>query len=204
MSRKVGMKLEESLPISSLVPSATHHASQQARTTFRELRRYAANGVAQAQHALKSFHSFDSSEPSSRFYSADTLSETMYTDDHRARQRVPSCVLGLAPADSDEHIYEEIPDVHSNGPRPLPPIPESSLSGNPGVSAAGTHTRRGRHGSIFEGASKYEILHYLRDAKDRLATASFNSETFLNGEDHEHLIVHQHGPMSRNHSHRYE
>ena len=37
---------------------------------------------------------------------------------------------------------------------------------------------RTRHGSIFEGASKYEILHYLRDAKDRLSStssASFNT-----------------------------
>ena len=26
--------------------------------------------------------------------------------------------------------------------------------------------------SIFEGASKYEILHYLRDAKDRIGASS--------------------------------
>ena len=28
------------------------------------------------------------------------------------------------------------------------------------------------HRSIFEGASKYEILHYLRDAKDRIGASS--------------------------------
>ena len=30
--------------------------------------------------------------------------------------------------------------------------------------------------SIFEGASKYEILHYLRNAKDRIGHSSFEIE----------------------------
>ena len=53
-----------------------------------------------------------------------------------------------------EHIYEEIPDPGARL-RPLPPIPEGS---------AGSNTSK----SIFTGATKYEILHYLNDAKQRI------------------------------------
>ena len=72
---------------SSLVsssPGASFSAGPTNRTTFRELRRYAATGV---QHALSSFmngggsNSFSMSPPGD-FYSADTLHETMYSDDH--------------------------------------------------------------------------------------------------------------------------
>ena len=50
----------------------------------------------------------------------------------------------------NEHIYEEIHD-NKHRVRPLPPIPEGALAK-----------------SIFTGATKYEILHYLQDARQRM------------------------------------
>ncbi len=85
----------------------------------------------------------------SSFYVAEAVYEEAMNDD--------------AEDDNEDHIYEEIPE--SKDPlndsienRPLPPIPEA-LTSTP---------KRERSRSIFEGASKYEILHYLKDAKERL------------------------------------
>ena len=90
-----------------------------------------------------------------------------------------------------EHIYEEIPEHmqrqhrdrdggesrHDSVERPLPPIPERSDSKPDDEEVekpveAKQQPRR-RAGSIFEGASKYEILLYLRDAKDRIGYSDF-------------------------------
>ena len=60
----------------------------------------------------------------------------------------------------NEHIYEEIPECRHRV-RPLPPIPEGGLGE---ASAAGSATSK----SIFTGATKYEILHYLQDARQRI------------------------------------
>lgn len=59
----------------------------------------------------------------------------------------------------NEHIYEEIPECRHRV-RPLPPIPEGGLGEAP--TAAVTSK------SIFTGATKYEILHYLQDARQRI------------------------------------
>ena len=83
-----------------------------------------------------------SSDTDSSFYNPESVSDETYNNDQ---------------AGSDiysEHIYEEIPDA-GNKARPLPPIPEGS---------AGNVASK----SIFTGATKYEILHYLNDAKDRI------------------------------------
>ena len=58
---------------------------------------------------------------------------------------------------SSEHIYEEIPECRHRV-RPLPPIPEGTL----------TEISTGSSKSIFTGATKYEILHYLQDARQRI------------------------------------
>jgi len=81
-----------------------------------------------------------SSDTDSSFYMADSVIDESFNNDA---------------AETDiynEHIYEEIPE-NRHKVRPLPPIPEgaSSLSK-----------------SIFTGATKYEILHYLNDAKQRI------------------------------------
>ena len=60
----------------------------------------------------------------------------------------------------NEHIYEEIPECRHRV-RPLPPIPEGGL-GEASAAAAATSK------SIFTGATKYEILHYLQDARQRI------------------------------------
>ena len=71
-----------------------------------------------------------------------------------------------------EHIYEEIQDKDivgnsSQGSRPLPPLPSekqpSPSRSSPIVSDPTTSPVK----SIFEGASKYDILNYLEDARER-------------------------------------
>jgi hypothetical protein len=119
-----------------------------------------------------------------------------------------------------DHIYEEIPErnqsslssvsssesedpqLQQQGQRPLPPIPEEN--------------RKRRNRSIFEGASKYEILHYLRDAKDRIGHGDYeigsaahdnpeqqakhcsSSASSVIGDDDANLV----GLIRRNHTHR--
>ncbi len=102
-----------------------------------------------------------------------------------------------------EHIYEEIPEhMHrhhrsdnsesiggesASGERPLPPIPERSDSKpeeeeeEKSSDELSSKQPRRRAGSFFEGASKYEILLYLRDAKDRIGYTDFEIE--LENED---------------------
>ena len=60
----------------------------------------------------------------------------------------------------NEHIYEEIPECRHRV-RPLPPIPEGGLGETSTVASASSK-------SIFTGATKYEILHYLQDARQRI------------------------------------
>ena len=61
----------------------------------------------------------------------------------------------------NEHIYEEIPECRHRV-RPLPPIPEG------GLGEASTAVTAATSKSIFTGATKYEILHYLQDARQRI------------------------------------
>ena len=81
--------------------------------------------------------------------STDTSLYTLDTDPYS-----PGEAAAAAEDIYSEHIYEEIPDPGARL-RPLPPIPEGS---------AGSNTSK----SIFTGATKYEILHYLNDAKQRI------------------------------------
>ena len=88
---------------------------------------------------------------------------------------------------SSEHIYEEIPENEimknsSSVIRPLPPIPihptsqQEILLKEKKLSSSSTATIKtvtsemdseAQVKSIFEGATKYDILHYLEDAKER-------------------------------------
>ena len=93
---------------------------------------------------------------------------------------------------SSEHIYEEIPESETNRKlsssaiRPLPPLPIHPVKATtPSVdatlkekklSSSSTTTIKtvtsemdseAQIKSIFEGATKYDILHYLEDAKER-------------------------------------
>lgn len=76
-----------------------------------------------------------------------------------------------------EHIYEEINDrdLDNDSPpiRPLPPIPAESLSSPRSSSRSSPRSspilseQSSPVKSIFEGASKYDILNYLEDARER-------------------------------------
>ena len=68
-------------------------------------------------------------------------------------------------AKSSEHIYEEIPDRKQS--RPLPPLPVESKKKTSGASTITITSEDNAVKSIFEGATKYDILHYLEDAKER-------------------------------------
>ena len=118
---------------------------------------------------------------SSFYYEADASQDSIYEDAAKIRQVSPTY---------SEHIYEEIPDrtKATNEDRPLPPIPETSTESN---DQNNTKIVPRRHGSIFEGASKYEILHYLKDAKDRIGHGDFEmsdlDETYLK-RNHNHRV----------------
>ena len=83
----------------------------------------------------------------------------------------------IVPAkDYFEHIYEEINDRDlSDGSkprsRPLPPLPAekqgSSVRSSPTRSSPVLSEQSSPVKSIFEGASKYDILNYLEDARER-------------------------------------
>lgn len=93
----------------------------------------------------------------SSFYVAETIYQEAESSHHLRKESAFA-----------EHIYEEI--AESSSSRPLPPIPEDSSS------EAKNGAVKRRSSSIFEGASKYEILHYLRDAKDRIGHADFEMD----------------------------
>ena len=63
---------------------------------------------------------------------------------------------------SNEHIYEEIPSSVNISNRPLPPLPNAKK-----LSTCSSNSGSSKVKSIFEGATKYDILHYLEDAKER-------------------------------------
>ena len=106
--------------------------------------------------SLSSLSSLSSKEMGrSSFYVAEAVYE-----EAMAEAEDESSPLSSSP----DHIYEEIPEKRLLENRPLPPIPQQEQK---------------RKGSIFEGASKYEILHYLKDAKNRFGYNDF--EIDLNG-----------------------
>ena len=70
---------------------------------------------------------------------------------------------------SCEHIYEEIQDkeaVSGSQKRPLPPLPAEKQS-SPSRTSPILSDQSSPVKSIFEGASKYDILNYLEDARER-------------------------------------
>ena len=92
----------------------------------------------------------------------------------------------------NEHIYEEIPECRHRV-RPLPPIPEGGL-GEASTAVAATSK------SIFTGATKYEILHYLQDARQRIEgqIGDFDScaeESELGGENNNGLGIHRNAKL---------
>ena len=92
----------------------------------------------------------DPSLPAAVYLAASSCSSdsSLYTEDPGLEEAYSKGEA--AQDDLTEHIYEEIPDSRHRV-RPLPPIPEGALAK-----------------SIFTGATKYEILHYLADARQRI------------------------------------
>ena len=126
----------------------------------------------ESESDVNSVYRANSSDTDSSFYNADSVLDDVYSN-------------GTAASDIySEHIYEEIPE---NGKRPLPPIPEGS---------AGSVSSK----SIFTGATKYEILHYLNDAKQRIEGNASDFETTT--EDGERDTEMQGFLVNRNHKHR--
>ena len=115
-----------------------------------------------------------SSDTDSSLYNPESVSDETYNNDQAGTDIY------------SEHIYEEIPDS-GNKIRPLPPIPEGS-SGNLASK------------SIFTGATKYEILHYLNDARQRMdgSVVEFDNipedaeggdiQNFLGTRNHKHRV----------------
>ena len=120
------------------------------KITFKDLKRYASTSFASLSNIK-----FNRSS----FYEADTSQDSIYEDATKSKSPTYS-----------EHIYEEIPErmLSNNEDRPLPPIPEISK-----VETSTVATSENVRSSIFEGASKYEILHYLKDAKNRIGHGDF-------------------------------
>ena len=147
----------------------------ESKITFKDLKRYASTSFASLSSNLKQVQL----GRSSFYYEADTSQDSIYEDASKIRQVSPTY---------SEHIYEEIPE-RNHDDRPLPPIPETKTSTGQDPELKKVPQRR--HGSIFEGASKYEILHYLKDAKDRLDHKDFEmsdlDETYLR-RNHNHRV----------------
>ena len=178
-----------SSPIASNNPTSPNGAND--KITFKDLKRYATNSFASlssgiTQNGWRSLNFIASSNNrTSTFYEADTSQEAIYEDASKMQRQT-------SPTYSD-HIYEEIPECkHVGGEveqqRPLPPIPESKQVDSINATTAGNKLNQSgastssatpprktpvRNGSFFEGASKYEILHYLKDAKDRMGHGDF-------------------------------
>ena len=72
-----------------------------------------------------------------------------------------------------EHIYEEIHDKDvvnistQSQKRPLPPLPAAEKQPSPSRTSPILSDQSSPIKSIFEGASKYDILNYLEDARER-------------------------------------
>ena len=129
----------------------------------------------ESESDVGSVYRANSSDTDSSFYNPDSVvDEAMYNN-------------GTASSDIySEHIYEEIPENQANKVRPLPPIPEGSVQ----VTSK----------SIFTGATKYEILHYLNDAKQRIEGNVVEYDT--HNEDTERDPEIQTFLGTRNHKHR--
>ena len=125
------------------------------KITFKDLKRYASTSFASLNTSFASLRSSEAGAKRSSFYEADREQDSIYEDATKPKSPTYS-----------EHIYEEIPERIKAEDRPLPPIPE-------GASNAGQNQSKTSRVSIFEGASKYEILHYLKDAKDRIGHGDF-------------------------------
>ena len=124
----------------------------------------------------------------SKFYETDNLRETLYIEDSALMKSDVQRPQTTSPYPSSEHIYEEIEEcnkIRNTMTRPLPPIPEGNKrkfgkSEMQNIAEASNWkegiAERQRSGSIFEGASKYDILDYLNNAKDRLNNSEFEIE----------------------------
>ena len=120
-------------------------------------------------------------------YADEAALEEAYSKGEQQQEEVDSKVDPY-----NEHIYEEIPECRHRV-RPLPPIPEGGL-GEASTAVAATSK------SIFTGATKYEILHYLQDARQRIEgqIGDFDScaeESELGGENNNGLGIHRNAKL---------
>jgi hypothetical protein len=170
-------------------PSGSTRLNPGDKITFKDLKRYAStsfasfsSGISFNRHSYHGQHHYGPTSLGqnvigrSSFYEADNSQDSIYEDASKMRQTSPAL---------SEHIYEEIPDrlnfCQAERERPLPPIPEVSKKNpneNSGSGAADVDGKKltvvnRRNGSIFEGASKYEILHYLKVNCPVLSTVLF-------------------------------
>ena len=130
----------------------------------------------ESESEIGSVYRANSSDTDSSFYNPESVLDDTYNNSEAAASDIYS-----------EHIYEEIPE-NGNKVRPLPPIPEAGSTNN--ISSK----------SIFTGATKYEILHYLNDAKQRIEGNVVDFETI--NEDTERDTEIQSFLGNRNHKHR--
>ena len=137
------------------------------KITFKDLKRYASTSFASLNTSFASLRSNETAGAKrASFYEADREQDSIY-EDPTTKPKSPTY---------SEHIYEEIPERIKEEQRPLPPIPE-------GAANADQKGSKPSRVSIFEGASKYEILHYLKDAKDRIGHGDFEIDLDQNSTD---------------------
>jgi hypothetical protein len=115
---------------------------------------------------------------------------------------------------SMEHIYEEIPEKKSSespsSARPLPPLPRMPMSVKTSI-VIDPSSDSSPVKSIFEGATKYDILHYLEDARDRGLTdveldmeEDEDEEEEEEEEDADEIVEDEDPVVSAHHRHRLE
>ena len=113
--------------------------------------------------------------PNSNITSSSNSENSQQTE-HKLTQHVSRVDVKTSSSDSsldkDQHIYEEIKNAANRPLPPIPPTPKAStastiVSVSSKLSSLKAQIDEEDVKSIFVGATKYEILNYLEDAKER-------------------------------------
>ena len=114
--------------------------------------------------------------PNSNITSSSSSENSQQTQEHKLTQHVSRVDVKTSSSDSsldkDQHIYEEIKNAANRPLPPIPPTPKVStastiVSVSSKLSSLKAQIDEEDVKSIFVGATKYEILNYLEDAKER-------------------------------------